>query len=76
MGTWGAGGFCHGDIDPPDLVALWIHRPIDEINVLDRMFWCHLACLNASLHPRHIVQNWTFEADDLEQDIKDSLDPS
>lgn len=56
--------FCAGDIAPQDLVTIEIRQPTDEINVLDRMFWCHLACLNARLHPRHIVQNWKVDPEE------------
>jgi hypothetical protein len=25
--------------------------------------YCHLSCLNAELHPRHLLQNWKFDPD-------------
>ena len=70
------GGSYNGDLDPRNLVALSIHQPIDDINVLDRSSWCHLACVNGSLHLRHIVQNWSFKAEALEQDVGPILDRS
>ncbi|MGB0750227.1 MAG: DUF4259 domain-containing protein [Magnetospiraceae bacterium] len=29
--------------------------------------WCHLSCLNERLHPRHLVQNWRFDPEEIEE---------
>lgn len=58
-------GFCNADIAPEELIMIEVRQATDVINVLDRGFWCHLRCLNASLHPSHIVQNWKFDPDQL-----------
>lgn len=29
--------------------------------------WAHLACLNAALHPRHMIQNWAIDEDMWEE---------
>ncbi|MEL6876556.1 MAG: DUF4259 domain-containing protein, partial [Pseudomonadota bacterium] len=34
----------------------------DEISSMKQGGWVHLACLNAALHPKHMIQNW--EVDD------------
>jgi hypothetical protein len=31
--------------------------------------WAHLACLNAKLHPNHIVQVWKFDPDETADEV-------
>lgn len=67
-------GFCNGEIAPEELVAIEIRQHVDPINVLDHGFWCHLACLNARLHPGHIVQNWKLDPEAMERAANRLLD--
>lgn len=60
-------GFCDGEIEPAELVSINIDQQFDEINQLNRGFWCHLRCLNARLHPRHIVQDWKFDPEEIDR---------
>lgn len=66
-------GFCDGNIAPEDLISIEIRQQTDLINSLDQGFWCHLACLNARLHPRHIVQNWKIDPDEAFRAADDLL---
>ncbi len=67
-------GFCNGGIEPAELVSIEINQPTDAINVLNRGFWCHLACLNARLHPGHIIQNWKIDPEEAERAAERLLD--
>lgn len=58
-------GFCNQDIAPEELYMIEVSHTTDVINTMHRGFWCHLRCLNARLHPSHIVQNWKFDPDQL-----------
>ncbi len=40
----------------------------DEGLYVSRGIYCHLACLNGKLHPRHLLQNWKFDPDELFRD--------
>lgn len=59
--------------DDPAAFNLAMTHLIDLINSLDQGFWCHLACLNARLHPRHIVQNWKIDPDEAFRAADDLL---
>ncbi|MEZ5391945.1 MAG: DUF4259 domain-containing protein [Bryobacterales bacterium] len=50
--------FCGESIPVPELVTLEMRRPWSSAGV-SRGIYAHEACLNAKLHPRHIVQWWT-----------------
>ena len=56
--------FCGAEIAPAELVAIEINQVSDSINTLNRGFWAHFNCLNARLHPRHMIQNWKFDPDE------------
>lgn len=43
---------------------LTIHE--DEISTSKRGGWVHLECLNAALHPRHMIQNWEYSDEQLD----------
>ncbi|MDH3241164.1 MAG: DUF4259 domain-containing protein [Alphaproteobacteria bacterium] len=58
-------GFCNADIAADELYMIEVSHTTDIINSMHQGFWCHLRCLNASLHPSHIVQNWKFDPDQL-----------
>lgn len=66
--------FCDGDIEPEQLVSIEINQPTDPINVLNRGFWCHLACLNARLHPGHIIQDWKVDLEEADRAAQRLLD--
>lgn len=38
----------------------------DEISSMRMGGWVHLACLNAALHPKHMIQNWQLDDEMLE----------
>lgn len=46
------------------MLDLTIHE--DEISTSKRGGWAHLQCLNAALHPKHMIQNWQFDDELLE----------
>jgi hypothetical protein len=41
----------------------------DDISTMKRGGWVHLQCLNAALHPKHMIQNWEFDEELLEWTI-------
>lgn len=57
--------FCNEDIAPEELYMIEVSHTTDIINAMHQGFWCHLRCLNARLHPAHLVQNWKFDPDQL-----------
>lgn len=38
----------------------------DEISSMSMGGWAHIKCLNAALHPRHLIQDWKFDDEDIE----------
>ena len=38
----------------------------DEISSMRMGGWAHLRCLNAALHPRHMIQHWKFDQEDID----------
>lgn len=38
----------------------------DEFSTSRRGGWVHLQCLNAALHPKHMIQNWQFDEELLD----------
>lgn len=70
--------FCQEIIGNDEAVMLSIASVHDDpINRLDRSWFAHLACLNAKLHPKAVVQNWKVDPDDPEfqRMVDDVLDP-
>ncbi len=70
--------FCQETIGGEEAVMLSIASVDDDpINRLDRSWFAHLACLNAKLHPKAVVQNWKVDPDDPEfqRMVDDILDP-
>ncbi len=70
--------FCQETIGSDEAVMLSIASVHDDpINRLDRSWFAHLACLNAKLHPKAVVQNWKVDPDDPEfqRMVDDILDP-
>ncbi|WP_128891317.1 DUF4259 domain-containing protein [Erythrobacter sp. HKB08] len=50
------------------MLDLTIHE--DDISTSKRGGWVHLQCLNAALHPKHMIQNWQFDDELLEWVMK------
>lgn len=46
----------------------------DDISTMKQGGWVHLQCLNAALHPNHMIQTWTFDDELLEWTMK-QFDP-
>jgi hypothetical protein len=38
----------------------------DDFGDMKQGGWVHMGCLNAALHPKHMIQNWQFDDDLLE----------
>lgn len=45
----------------------------DEISSMKMGGWAHLKCLNAALHPKHLIQDWKFDDDEIEASVNKSL---
>lgn len=43
---------------------LTVHE--DEFSTSKQGGWVHLECLNAALHPKHMIQNWQFDDEQLD----------
>ena len=41
----------------------------DEISSMRMGGWAHLRCLNAALHPRHMIQHWKFDQEDIDSAV-------
>lgn len=46
------------------MLDITIHE--DDISTSKQGGWVHLQCLNAALHPKHMIQNWQFDDELLE----------
>ena len=69
--------FCDGEIELEELYSFGVSYVMDESEFgsgIRRGSWCHLACLNERLHPKHIVQNWRFDAKEIEDQARDMMD--
>ena len=66
--------FCDAEIEPEQLFSFEIREQVDGPSPMSQGFWCHLKCLNARLHPKHIVLHWTFDPDAIERLAKKLLD--
>lgn len=66
-------GFCDGDIEEHEALSIDYFPMRDAENPIKHGFWCHLKCLNARLHPKHIVQDWQFDPDEIEREAKKLL---
>lgn len=42
----------------------------DDISTMKKGGWVHLQCLNAALHPRHMIQTWQFDDELLDWVMK------
>lgn len=66
--------FCDREIAPEELFSIEIREQADGPSPMSQGFWCHLKCLNARLHPKHLVQHWKFDPDEIERLAKKLLD--
>ncbi|MEP6339252.1 DUF4259 domain-containing protein [Parasphingorhabdus sp.] len=61
--------FCGEGIDAKELASIEFRDLSDKDALyMSRGIYCHLACLNGKLHPKHLIQNWKFAVDDAEVD--------
>lgn len=67
-------GFCNAEIEPAQLFSIEIREMTEDVSPMAQGFWCHLHCLNARLHPKHLVQHWKFDPDEIERLAKKLLD--
>ena len=59
--------FCNQDIDHQQLYALEIRHQAGPTAEFDLGIWCHLSCLNARIHPSHLIQHWKFDPAVIEE---------
>lgn len=61
--------FCGEGIEAKELASIEFRDLSDKDALfMSRGIYCHLACLNGKLHPKHLIQNWKFAVDDAEVD--------
>ena len=69
--------FCNREIEMEELHSFEI-RFIEEDGAigsgLNPGAWCHFTCLNERLHPRHLVQNWKFDPEEISRQADKLLD--
>lgn len=68
--------FCDGEIELEELYSFDVSFVMDESEFgsgIRRGSWCHLGCLNERLHPKHIVQNWRFSPEEIEDQARDLM---
>lgn len=54
--------FCDEGMTEGDMFYLGFRDYTDRNGLFgEQGLYCHLRCLNAKLHPRHMVQNWKFD---------------
>ena len=59
--------FCDQKIDKKEGVSIYLFHSQDMYNTMDRSEFCHFRCLNAALHPKHLIQRWKFTEDELKR---------
>ncbi len=45
---------------------------VDDISSMRLGGWAHITCLNAALHPKHLIQNWELDEELLDYVLKRS----
>lgn len=66
--------FCDGEIAEGGVFNLEFRDYSSSDGLfLSRGLYCHLKCLNGKLHPKHLLQNWKFDPDQLPP-LQDLLD--
>ena len=53
--------FCNKPMGEEEMSMFDISLADGMGNSLKQGGWAHIACLNAALHPRHMIQNWQFD---------------
>ena len=69
--------FCDREIELEELYSFEVSHVMEEdefASGIRRGAWCHLACLNERLHPKHLVQNWRFDPEEIRQQARGLLD--
>lgn len=59
--------FCNQEVDQDQLYALEIRHQAGPTAEFDQGLWCHLSCLNARIHPGHLIQHWKFDPAMIEE---------
>lgn len=70
-------GFCNQPIELEQLYSFTISHVAEETEFgsgVRRGAWCHLACLNERLHPRHLVQEWKFSPEEIDAEARRIMD--
>ena len=62
--------FCDAPMGPDDSSMFDITVSCDEISSMKQGGWAHIACLNAALHPKHMIQNWQLDDELLDLVMK------
>ncbi|MGI9380969.1 MAG: DUF4259 domain-containing protein [Methyloligellaceae bacterium] len=68
--------FCDREVELEDLYSFEIRQVEDAGETgsgLNRGAWCHLSCLNERLHPKHLVQNWKFDPEEIQRQADEIL---
>lgn len=69
--------FCDAEIELEELYSFDVSHVVEMSEFgsgIRRGAWCHLACLNERLHPKHIVQNWKFDPEEIDLQARKLLD--
>ena len=59
--------FCNREVEPKALFSLEVRHRAGLTAEFDQGVWCHLACLNARVHPDHLIQHWKFDPAVIEE---------
>ena len=68
--------FCDNEIELEQLYSFDVSCVMEEDEFgsgIRRGAWCHLACLNEQLHPKHLVQNWRFSPEQIQTQARSLL---
>lgn len=70
--NWNASpcSFCDQPMGADDSSMFDITVSADDISTMKQGGWAHIACLNAALHPKHMIQNWQIDDELLELVMK------
>ncbi|HSG33496.1 MAG TPA: DUF4259 domain-containing protein [Sphingomonadaceae bacterium] len=62
--------FCDQPMGEEEFSMFDITVESNEVSSMRLGKWAHLKCLNAALHPKHMVQHWVFDEGDLAADVE------
>lgn len=70
--NWNASpcSFCNEPMGADGTSMFDITVSADDISTMKQGGWAHIACLNAALHPKHMIQNWQIDDDLLDLIMK------